>query len=294
MSVIVVQGRSLHPTDLEAIQGIIEQNPGWSRWKISRTLCEQWGWFNAAGELKDMSCREMLNHLDRKGMIRLPERRRLPMSRSSRRRVSIEHSTDPITGSLRELGALSVRLIPTKDPDEPLVLHLLEHYHYLGYTYTIGENLRYVVRDERGRLLAIAVWGSAALKVKPRDAWIGWDGQTRMSHLHLVASNTRYLILPWVRVPHLASHLLGHMARRLSADWVARYGHPIHLAETFVEQDRHQGTCYRAANWITVGTTTGRSRRDRRRTVSVPKKIVLVLPLVPLPAMRTALGCCPV
>jgi hypothetical protein len=291
MSAIVAQGRTLQPIDLEGIQSLILQNPTWSRWKLSRVIAEKWGWFNAAGELKDMSCRELLKRLDDKGLIRLPARRSLPGSRMSRQRLPIEHPTDPITCSLRELGELSLRLIRPKDPDEPLALHLLEQYHYLGYSYTIGENLRYMARDERGRVIAVAVWGSAALKVKPRDVWIGWDEQTRLSRLPHVVNNTRYLILPWVRVPHLASHLLGRMTRRVSADWHARYGHPVHLAETFVDQERHQGTCYRAANWLALGLTTGRTRRDQQRTVSVPKKIVLVLPLIAPTAMRTALGC---
>jgi hypothetical protein len=291
MSTIVAQGRTLQPVDIEGIQSLILQNPTWSRWKLSRVLAEKWGWFNAAGELKDMSCRELLKRLDDKGLIHLPARRSLPGSRMSRRRVPIEHPTEPITCPLRELGELSLRLIRPKDPDEPMALHLLEQYHYLGYSYTIGENLRYMARDERGRVIAVAVWGSAALKVKPRDAWIGWNEPTRLSRLPLVVNNTRYLILPWVRVPHLASHLLGRMARRISADWLARYGHPVHLAETFVDQERHQGTCYRAANWLALGMTTGRTRRDQQRTVSVPKKIVLVLPLIAPKAMRTALGC---
>jgi hypothetical protein len=176
------------------------------------------------------------------------------------------------------------------DNDVALALHLLEKYHYLGYSYTVGENITYLVKDGQQRVLAVAVWGSAALKVKPRDAWLGWDEPTRMSHLHLVVSNTRYLILPWVRVPHLASHLLGRMARRVSSDWSVRYGHPVHLAETFVDQERYPGTCYRAANWLPLGITTGRTRHDRHMTISVPKKLQLVLPLISIEAMRDALS----
>jgi hypothetical protein len=180
--------------------------------------------------------------------------------------------------------------VPPRDADEPLALHLLEKYHYLGYTYTIGENIRYMARDASNRVLAVAVWGSAALKIKSRDDWIGWNEATRMSNLHLLVNNTRYLILPWVRVPHLASHLLGRMARRLSSDWQKRYGHPVHLAETFVQVNRNRGTCYRAANWQALGITTGRTRREHDRTESTTAKQLFVSPLVSEQKMRRRLG----
>jgi len=290
MAVIVAQGREISTEDLTAIRELISQHSDWSRWKLSRVLAEQWGWVNAAGELKDMSCRELLSRLEVKGLIQLPARRQKPGSRMSRRRVEVSHAVDPIACSFHELGEISMRLVRPRDEDEPLALHLLEKYHYLGYSYTIGENLRYIVRDVQNRVVAVAVWGSAALKVKPRDAWIGWDTPTRLSRLRFVVNNTRYLILPWVRVPHLASHLLARMARRISSDWSARYGHPVHLAETFVDQNRYPGTCYRAANWIQVGTTVGRTRRDQFSTISVPKKLIFVLPLLSPKAMRCALG----
>lgn len=242
--------------------------------------------------LKDMSCRNLLKRLEEKGHILLPPRRRSGSNRMRRQRVAVAHANDPIALSLHELGAVSLRVVIRNDPDEALTLHLLETYHYLGYRYTVGENLTYIVKDERGRVLAVAVWGSAALKVKPRDDWLGWDESTRMSHLHLVANNTRYLILPWVRVPHLASHLLGGMVRRLSSDWSKRYGHPVILAETFVDHQRYPGTCYRAANWLPLGVTTGRSRHDRHKTMHVPSKLQFALPLISEKDMRVKLGCC--
>jgi hypothetical protein len=276
--------------DLGTIREIITRHPESSRYKLSKTIAEHWNWVNAAGELKDMSCRNMLTRLELKGLIHLPPRRNQGGKRRLRRRVDVPHSTDPIHSSLRELGPLSLTVIRRGDNDVALALHLLEKYHYLGYSYTVGENITYLVKDGQQRVLAVAVWGSAALKVKPRDAWLGWDEPTRMSHLHLVVSNTRYLILPWVRVPHLASHLLGRMARRVSSDWSVRYGHPVHLAETFVDQERYPGTCYRAANWLPLGITTGRTRHDRHMTISVPKKLQLVLPLISIEAMRDALS----
>jgi hypothetical protein len=291
MSLIVAQGRELQPHDLDVIRALISAHPEWSRWRISRELAQHWGWTNAAGELKDMSCRQLLDRLESLQLIQLPTRRSPPGSRMRRRRVVVEHATNPITGSLRDLGALTLRIIRPRDPDESLILHLLERYHYLSYSYTIGENLRYLVRDAQGRVLAVAVWGSAALKVQLRDQWIGWDAPTRLRHLPLVVNNTRFLIMPWVRVPHLASHLLGRMTRRVSADWLERYGHPVVLAETFVQHDRYPGTCYKAANWLALGTTTGRTRRDRFNVIQNPTKLVLVLPLVDPQRMRRLL--CP-
>ena len=292
MPTVVAQGRELQPEDIESIRALIRTNPSWSRWRLSRVLAEQWNWVNAAGELKDMSCRQMLDRLETLQLIQLPSRRKAAGSRTTRLRVAIPHATESIIGSLRDLGDLSLRIVRPRDPDEPLILHLLEQYHYLSYSYTIGENIRYLVRDAHGRVLAVAVWGSAALKVKLRDQWIGWDAPTRLKHLPLVVNNTRYLIMPWVRVPHLASHLLGRMTRRISADWLERYGHPALLAETFVQHDRYPGTCYKAANWLVLGTTTGRTRRDQFNTIQTPAKLVLVLPLVDLPRMRRLL--CPV
>jgi hypothetical protein len=289
MSAIVVQGRELSAADVDHIRSLIVGHPEWSRWRLSREVAQHWGWTNTAGELKDMSCRQLLGWLDEKGLIKLPERRSLPGSRSRRQRAVVEHDVTPIVCSLRDLGEVTLRIVRPRDPDEPLALHLLERYHYLGYTYTIGENLRYIAQDQRGRTLAVAVWGSAALKVKPRDQWIGWDERARLKRLSLVVNNTRYLILPWVRVPHLASHLLGRMTRRISADWQERYGHPVVLAETFVQVDRYPGTCYRAANWQAVGLTTGRTRRDRFTTIQTPKKLVLVIPLRGPAHVRAAL-----
>jgi hypothetical protein len=289
MSAIVAQGRALSAADLDHIRSLIGGHPEWSRWRLSRELAQHWGWTNAVGELKDMSCRQLLGRLDDKGLIQLPERRSPPGSRSRRQRAVVDHDVTPIVGTLCDLGVVTVRNVRHRDPDEALVLHLLERYHYLGYTYTIGENLRYIVRDQRGRPLAVAVWGSAALKVKPRDQWIGWDERARLQRLSLVVNNTRYLILPWVRVPHLASHLLARMTRRISADWQERYGHPVVLAETFVQVDRYPGTCYRAANWQAVGITTGRTRRDRFTTIQTPRKLVLVIPLRDPARVRAAL-----
>jgi hypothetical protein len=157
----------------------------------------------------------------------------------------------------------------------------LSEFHYLGYRGTVGENLQYTVTDTENRLLACLLFGSAAWKCKPRDEYIGWNPDQRARNLFLLTNNTRYLILPWIRVPHLSSWILGRVLRRLSEDWQRKYGHPIALVETFVERERFAGTSYKASNWLCLGTTTGRSRQDRRHTIQVPIKDVYLYPFDP-------------
>jgi len=161
------------------------------------------------------------------------------------------------------------------------VRHLLAQYHYRGFNGAVGENVQYLARDVWGRELAVMVFGAAAWKVAVRDRFIGWSVAQRQQRLGALANQQRFLILPWVRVVHLASHLLAQATRRLSADWQTRYGHPVWLVETFVEQDRFAGTAYQAAGWLCLGTTTGRTRQDRQRTLQRPIKSVWVKPLHP-------------
>jgi len=182
---------------------------------------------------------------------------------------------------LAELTPLSLIIPASGSPEEHLCHHYLATHHYLGFQRTVGENLKYLVRDRHGRNLACMLFGAAAWKTKPRDQFIGWTDAIRTRRLAGVANNTRFLILPWVRVPHLASHLLAIIMRRISADWQHKYGHPLHLIETFVERDRFRGTCYQAANWKLVGQTTGRSRQDRYSTMRVPIKDIYLYPLTP-------------
>jgi hypothetical protein len=157
---------------------------------------------------------------------------------------------------------------------------LLAHYHYLGHRNTVGENLRYLVRDRHGQPLACVLFGSAAWKCAARDRFLGWDAAQRQRNLQRLTNNTRFLVLPWVEVPHLASHVLGIIARRIRADWQAKYGHPVHALETFVDCSRFKGTCYRAANWRRLGQTQGRTRNDRGRRIRVAVKDVYLYPLV--------------
>jgi hypothetical protein len=174
---------------------------------------------------------------------------------------------------------LVVQRLDAKNPDYPVFCRHLAQHHYLGHRGPVGEHLCYLARDRHGRDVACLLFGAAAWKTAPRDRFIGWDHTRRQRYLNLITNNTRFLILPWVEVPHLASHLLALILRRLSADWREKYGHPICLVETFVDRSRFKGTCYRAANWTCVGQTQGRGRQDRYGTLHVPVKDVYLYPL---------------
>jgi Domain of unknown function (DUF4338) len=178
-------------------------------------------------------------------------------------------------------------------PQRAIFEAALHQYHYLGYRSAVGENLQYLVLDRAGRTLACALFGAAAWQCAARDRFIGWTAAQRRGGLPGLANQARFLILPWVRVPHLASHLLAQLTRRLSADWSRKYGHPVWLVETFVETGRFAGTCYQAANWRQVGTTTGRTRQTLPGRVGAPAKAVYVYPLHPRFRLRLGAGSTP-
>jgi hypothetical protein len=276
---MVIQGRSISLEDVAHVQELISSHPGWNRTRISRELCREWEWFNRLGQMKDMACRTLLLKLEALGYVTLPKRQR-PSPNASRNRTiqAVFHDTTPIEGSLRELMPVSIEVV--KDTGSlSLFGFLLSRYHYLGYSGSVGENMKYLVCDCRGRPVSCVLFGSAAWKVGCRDSYIGWDRAQRPQRLHLVTNNMRFLLLPWVRVPHLASHVLGRIVRRIREDWKKSYGHEVVLLETFVQVSRFRGTCYRAANWHYVGRTKGRSRNDRYNTLRVPQKDVYVYPL---------------
>lgn len=275
-----IQGRYLSDQDILWIQELILSQPDWHRTRLSRELCTAWEWTNANGEPKDMACRTMLLKLERLGYIRLPAPRSVGVGNARRVIRSVAHDTTPVTGSLRELLPLRIEIIRTST-ESTLFKHLLASYHYLGFSGSVGENMKYLIQDRHGRPMACLLFGSAAWKVAARDAWIGWTPDVHRQSLPLITNNMRFLILPWVTVPHLASHILGRIARRIRQDWLEKYGHPVHMLETFVEQERFHGTCYKAANWIRVGQTQGRSRNDIHHTLAVPRKDVYVYPLIP-------------
>jgi hypothetical protein len=178
---------------------------------------------------------------------------------------------------LGELGPLEIRQV-RRTAEEGHFERLLHHYHYLGYSRPVGEHLKYLVSG-RGQPLAGLAWSSAPRHLGPRDRFIGWSAAQRRAHLHLLAYNSRYLILPWVRVPSLASHVLAAVTRVLSADWQRLYHHPIHLLETFIEPARFRGSCYRAANWIYLGLSTGRGKADQTNRPNRSLKQLWVYPL---------------
>ena len=274
------RGQTISREQVAIVRQFIAAHPDSSRWKLSRQLCETLGWKQANGVLRDVVCRGLLLVLDRAGEIELPPVRRQirGQRRNDRKRPqAFLIDTSPLETGLGELGPLEIQQVRRK-AEESLFNSLLEQHHYLGYEQPVGEHLKYVVWAGE-RPLSCLAWSSAPRHLGARDRFIGWNPSARKRHIHLIAYNTRFLILPWVRVPHLASHILGRMARQISADWQHIYGHPIYLLETFVEPSRFRGTSYRAANWIAVGQTTGRGKDDQTHRANRPIKEILVLPL---------------
>ena len=272
---LVIQGRAIRSEDVALIRDWLQAHPDSNRTRLSRELCAVWNWRNAVGRLKDMACRTLLLKLEAQGQIRLSPRRTASVNGLRNRPVpGIPHDQTAIAGPLQLLQPVRVEPVVEGSSEAGFFQFLLQRYHYLGHRNCVGQNLKYLVRDRQDRPLACLLFGSAAWKSAARDRWIGWNAEQRQRHLGLLSNNARFVILPWVRVPHLASHLLGRVAGRLSADWQQKYGHPIHLVETFVEQPRFAGTCYRAAGWVQVGLTTGRTRNDDGRKPRVARKAI--------------------
>ena len=271
---MIIQERKTTEKDVKLVQELLQDNPDWSRSRLSQELCLRWDWRNQKGTFKDMACRSFLRKLEERGYISLPLPRNTP--RFSRNQTDIPHRTDPIKGSIKNIMPVTIKTV--RKNQIPLYRCLLARYHYLGY-HSIGQNMKYMVFDKNGAPLSCLLFGSAAWKSAPRDEYIGWGHEAREAHVNLLTNNTRFLILPWVRVPHLASHVLGQVTRRISRDWMDKYGHPVYLLETFVEKYRFLGTCYKAANWHCVGQTRGRSRNDRYTRLKVPVKDIYLYPL---------------
>jgi hypothetical protein len=274
------RGRTIGVEDLAAIRQIIAQNPRASRRQLSVLVCQAWDWRQTNGAWRDMVCRSLMLALHRAGHIELPARKFAPPNPLARRtKPATDFLVDqsPRRCPLRALQPLVIRQV-RRTGEESLFNGLIERYHYLGYSQPVGEQLKYLVCAQ-DRPVACLAWSSGPWHMGPRDRFIGWSPAVRRRHLHLLAYNTRFLILPWVEVPHLASHLLGRMARQLSADWQTVYGHSIHYLETFVDRDRYKGTSYRAANWLCLGQTTGRGIKDKQHRVTLSLKDVLGYPL---------------
>jgi hypothetical protein len=265
----IIQGRRIGPDEVQQVRQLLAEHPDWSRWQLSRELATAWGWRNGVGQLKDMAARALLLKLEQRGWIELPPRRTAPVNRMRHKQLpepGLATPQEPVSEPLRQLLPLVIRECSGRNKisgQRALFDALLHQHHYLSHRSSVGENLQYLVGDAQGRPLACLLFGAAAWQCAPRDRYIGWDSSARAQLLHLIANNTRFLILPWVRVKSLASHILARIAGGLSHDWRAKYGHPIYLLETFVERDRFRGTAYRAANWVRAGQTQGRTRQDR-------------------------------
>ena len=273
-----IRGRQI---DRKTIDFINQQIPAYwdkGRSALSRFLCEQWNWRQPNGRLKDRACRVLLLKLEEKSEITLPPK--LLNARQTRRRkvrASYDGNTAELTGTVSSFRSLTIKMV-RHTQDEKTWDTLVDQYHYLGHRPIVGAYLKYMAWLDEW-LVACLGWGSAAWKVQSRDQFIGWDEATRQQNLAGVVNNVRFLILPWIKVEHLASKVLAANMRVLQQDWRQYYNQSVVLLETFVETSRFQGTCYKAANWQLVGHTTGRGKYDRTHQHSQPVKAVFVYPL---------------
>ncbi len=274
----LIRGCWIGPEELETIRQFVQQHWDKGRSKISEALCRHWDWRQPNGWLKDRACRDLLLTLNRQGKIELPKRR-TPGS-GGKKRVAKQGfliDSSPIEGQISYFGSLTLTMV-RKTSREALWDQLVHRHHYLGRPLIVGSYLKYLAYLD-GRVVACLGWGSAAWKATARDAFIGWDEATRKRNLHHVVDNVRFLILPWVRIPHLASKVLAANTRILSRDWLDFYHIPLWLAETFVDTSRFAGTCYRAANWIHVGHTWGSAKRGASYRYHGMSKAIYLYPL---------------
>jgi len=274
------RGKVFGHREIDEIREVIAVHRERSRWAISRELCRRWGWTQPNGVLKDIICRGLLLHLEAQGLIELPPRGKIPPYHLSQRKrpARVQVDQTPMEGNLSELRPIELLQV-RRTPLQKLYNSLIEQYHYLGYTRPVGEHLEYLA-FAWGRVVACLGWCSAPRHIGCRDRYLGWTPEQRIKNLCRIVINTRFLILPWVKVPHLASHLLGLMARRIPQDWQEIYRHEVVWLETFVDPERgFLGTCYKAANWIYLGQTTGRGKNDQTRCQNRSLKDVLGYPL---------------
>jgi hypothetical protein len=281
---LVFSGRSFSAEELQLIQEICRDFSNLGRTEMARTVCELLQWRRPSGGLKNHECRLLLERLEQRGQIKLPQIRKLGRQGPREVRLGQSETESGLSGTAGDLGRLSLQVVTKERADESRSWReLLEHHHYLGYRVPFGANLRYMVRSTEypDRILACLLWTSPAWKIGVRDKWIGWSDEQRRRNLQFIVNNGRFLILPWVRVRGLASKVLSLCARQVPADWEQRYGYRPLLLETLVDSARFRGTCYRAANWIALGQTQGRGRMDREHRLhgQFPKQ-VYVYPLV--------------
>ena len=271
--------RDLSGDDLAFIRQLIAEHPQASRRRLSEKLCQAWNWVQPNGVARAMVCRGLMLELHRAGLIELPPVRWQPVNPLVRRRAPapVEVDAQPLQAKLSEIQPVELCQV-RRTGEEALFNSLLEQHHYLGYTQPVGEHLKFLAYAQ-GRPIACLAFSSAPRHLGSRDRFIGWSAAARLKNIRLLAYNTRFLVVPWVRVDHLASHLLGRVARQVSRDWEQLYGHPVHFLETFVDPGRFRGTCYRAANWVYLGLTTGRGKDAPTDKPTRPVKQVLGYPL---------------
>lgn len=280
LSPITYNGRAFSRGEISEINEVVSSCQGLSRTELANTVCELLSLKRANGRLKTVECRQFLEYLESKSFIHLPERRKR-RPEGSRTRISRTGRGEiqaPLSGQLSQFSPISLSSVHTKE-ERDLWYEYIDRYHYLGYQLPFGAQLRYFVETEEREktILGCLQFSSPAWKMYPRDRWIGWNEEQRKRNLQKVINNSRFLILPWVKIRYLASFILGLVARRIVGDWESQYGYRPVLLETLVDQRRFEGTCYRAANWVHVGTTAGRGRMDRenQRHGLAPKAIYL-------------------
>ena len=276
---LTIRKRTIEQDDILQIQATVDEHWAKGRKHISMELCRLWDWLQPSGRLKDMACREILLTLNRKGLISLPPPLTPNANNHKRNKTILEIAADqtPLQVHISKLPQVELRMVRGTDA-EPLYNSLVHYHHYLGYRQIVGNHLKYIAYIGE-RPVACLGWGSAAWSVKSRDAFIGWDKKTKEERLQFVANNTRFLVLPWVQVKCLASKILALNIKSIPGDWMRVYQHPLYLLETFVEQNRFKGTCYKAANWIKVGQTKGIAKSGHDHRVHGSIKDVLVYPL---------------
>ena len=273
-----IQGRFVTEAEVNEVRMLLHNHQSWNRTRLSRELCGRWNWRRPDGQIKDMACRELLRKLEFRNLVKLPPRQgfgpgRLPEIEP------IEVDQSLVSCLLSDIQPVKIVNVRNYAEYEKAFNHLVKEYHYLSYGRPVGQNMKYMILGQNERILGCLLFGAAAWKTDARDRWIGWSGDTREQNLGLICNNTRFLILDWIKVPHLASHALGACLRHLPRDWKRRYGTDIAMVETFVDTTHYVGTCYKAANWFKIGQTKGRSRQDRDRKLKVSVKDVFVYPL---------------
>jgi Domain of unknown function (DUF4338) len=270
--------REFSVDDLQTIRELIAQDPKLGRSALSRKLCQLWGWIKPNGELKDMTCRVALLRMQAEGLITLPPSRiGVVRKRAHFAPTAASNAQDPIKQPVHEIGHITLQVVSGTAASR-LWNEYVARYHYLGYTPMSGSQIRYNVFAGE-QLVACISFCACAWKLKDREKFIGWSEEQRQKNLQLVINNARFLVLPWIECKGLASKILSLSARQIPNDWLSRYGLRPVLLETFVEYERHKGTCYKAANWINVGRTAGRGKKSTSHKPLIPAKDIWLYPL---------------